>query len=441
MITDPADGDQNAWLRSPGVRLAVAFGGVTVLGVALMVIATAMRVHQTSVRAIDLWGQSTVQQLAKTAVEPVVQHDAVALQAHIGRVASAVGILGVAVFDADNQLLAQVGQLPAEYSERSGVHHYSAPLVLGADVVGRVAVAMDATGMEALPKEMYLIQISVGSVMLLAVLWISYVLAQRVRRVHSEASRAFLQAMPLAVLPADIQSTSSTLPLLDAPLFHNTLTALNAYVDKLQRPAPAQLLAAASELLNPSDACAYILLDLRKFETLQRQVSKDRLRGVLDELLRHVENTARLYGAQHVPVTGASIKLLFPAKQEPVQAAFQAVCCAYVLSGLLREATSPEWGVNLQWTLSVDWHAACSNALLRNARRASDEQRSHWLGEQIGAGQVACSEALATHVLQEGKVTLTATPGTGGQVFYRLTGVAESHRSMLAGQVAQLQSV
>lgn len=432
----------SAWMRSPGLHLAAIYGGIVLLGMVLMTAVTTMRVHQASVRAIDAWGQSTVQQLAQAAVDPVVQHDAIALQAHLGRFAKTAGLLSVSVVDADKQLLAQAGLSPAEYRDRASTHHYSLPLVFGAEMVGEVTVVMDATGMEALPKEIYAIEIGVGVAMLLLTLLFSHAVARRLHRIHRDASEAFLQAMPEAVLPAGVAAMSPALPLLDGPLFHETLSSLGEYVDKLQHPAPAQLLAAASELLNPADACAYILLDVRKLETLQRQVSKDRLRGLLDDLLRHVENTARLYTAQRVPVAGASIKLVFPAQAEPTHTAFQALCCAYVLSGVLRDAMSHDWGVNLHWTVSVDWHAACGNELLRNAQRAMDEQRSHWLGEQVGSGQMACSEAVATQLAQqEGKITLTSTPGTGGQLFYRLATVAESHRNMLDRQIGQLQSV
>jgi class 3 adenylate cyclase/uncharacterized membrane protein affecting hemolysin expression len=422
-------------IRGAGVWLLTLYGGAVLAGLLVMLLLAVLRIDKVIDHVVDAWGEAAVQQVVQTVLDPVMEGDAIALQAHAGRFAKAPGVVSVSVYDIQNSLLAEAGESPSEYRQRASIHSFPAVLSLGDNAVGRVVLVMDAARIERLQQEVFRILGAGCIVSLILVLLASRWVSTKVKELHGQLSRVFLQFMPTEVKSADMQ----TAEYVSKSQFEGALVSLGAYLEDLQRPAPAKLLEAAAELMSPAEACAYVMVDVRNLDTLQRQVSRDRLREILDVFLQNVEHAARLYAARRMPVAGASIKFTFPAHGDPAYASLHALNFAYVLTGLLRACTDPEWGVTLQWTVTVDWHEANENELLRNLQRQQDEQQGHWLGEQLGLGQLACSLKLAEQLSnQDSRFGLVATTGTGGKVFYRMGQLSDSLRRMLDRQIEQL---
>lgn len=442
-MTEPS-GLVGKWLqhipRSVGLQLAAVYGSIFVVSIALVSCLSIIRVSSLLEDVVDTWGESIAEQLAQSTRDAAMQNDAIALQAHLGRALKTRGIVSAAVYDMQNMLLAEVGTSSGELKGHAGLHSFPAMLTLGDNAVGRVVVVIDAAHAETLQRELYWIMLGGGIAGIVFLLLVSFYFSRKAYALHRQASDDFMRSMPKEILPASL-SSDQPVPLLNATLFHGMLSDLGDYIARLQRPSPASLLSAAAELINPADACAYVLFEVRNLDVLQRQVSRERLRVLLNLHQQHIENTCRLYGAQRVPVGGACIKMIFPAKTNESDAAFQAACCAYVLTGLLQDCADPEMGIRLQWAMALDWHVAGSNELLRNAQRSQDEQRSHWLCEQIGAGQFACSAEVAERLGTQDKVMLVETSGTGGRLFYRLGLVQDAHRKMLERQIDQLHDL
>lgn len=443
-MTDNEQDNPAHWLRrlksALGLRLMLVYGVVFAVSILCIAGLSLTRVSVLIDQVIQTWGESMAEQLAQATLDAVMQKDDIALQAHLGRFLKTGGVVSATVYDVQNTLLAQSGATPRELRGRTGLHTFPATLALGDNAIGRVVVVIDAGKVESLHHELYWIMVCGGGLALLLIMAVSYRLARQAHALHCKASAEFIRAMPKEILPASL-TTSGARPLLDEALFNNTLDALGHYVEQLQRPSPASLLAAAADLINPADACACVIFEVRKLDVLQRQVSRERLRVLLNLYQQHIENAGRLYGAQRVPVAGACIKMIFPAKNNQEDAAFQATCCAYVLAGLLRDCADPEMGISLQWAMALDWHAASSNELLRNVQRSQDEQRSHWVCEQIGSGQFACSTELAERLKAQDKFELVETNGSGGHVFYRIGAISDNHRRMLERQIEQLRDI
>ncbi len=423
-----------------GLRLVASYGAVFASSLLLVTVLSLSRVSVLVDQVTQSWGEAIADQLAQTTLDAVMQKDEIALQAHLGRLLKTRGVVSAAVYDVQSALLGQAGALPRELKDRGGLHTFSAMLALGDDAIGRAVVVMDADTIEALHDQLYWILGGGGGLAFVLLIVVSYHFSRQATLLHRQVSDAFIQAMPQEVLPTALIESNGT-QRINGEQFLTTLAALQSYVERLQRPSPALLLAAAADLINPADACAYVVFEVRNLDVLQRQVSRERIQTLLQSYQQHIENTCRLYSAQRAPIAGACVKLVFTAKNNPEGAAFQAACCAYVLSGLLRDCVDPDMGIDLQWAMALDWHDASTNELLRNVQRSQDEQRSHWLCEQIGSGQFACSNELAERMSRQDKLVLVETSGTGGRLFYRLGTVSESHRQMLERQIEQLREI
>jgi uncharacterized membrane protein affecting hemolysin expression len=366
-----------------------------------------------------------------------MQRDQVGLQAQLSRLMKVPGIVSAGVYDASNTLLAQAGATPSELAHRNFLHNYSATLSLGDNMTGNVVVTLETEKIEHALPEIIAVMLVVAVLGLLALLLLSRHFTQAIQQQREAFKSALLDTLPSSV----IDNEFSVLPeRLDESSIRQVLTQLQRYVQEVQTPSQAALHEAAAQLLNSAGGCAYLLLECHNLDVLQRQISRDRLRVLLDGVQQKVEQTARLYNVRCVPTVGSCIKLAFPVLDEKAlsNTLLQAACCAHALVGVLAQCRDEALGLQLQWRLALDRHLPCSNDILRNGQRAQDESRSQWLCRQVGSGQLAVSTELGALLQAQEKLTMVEEFGEGGKAFFRITGLAQPQHTLVNAQVTQL---
>lgn len=426
------------------LRLIATYGAVFVLGLALTGVFAYARAAKLADLTIDTYGGTVASQLANSSLDAAMQRDMISLQAQLARLLKTRGIVSAAIYDVENHLLAQAGATPSEMHGRAYLHHYSSPMVLGDNGMGSVVVTLDAVDIEKiLPQIRWVLLLGSGIVLVLLIV-ISRHFAQIIRDQQVSLTRALLDTMPTSILAAaNISSDNardSHLPeqLKEADI-RQLLVCLRDYVDQVQTPSPAALRDAAAEWINSGGGRAYILLECHNLDLLQRQVSRERLRALLDQFQQRIDNVCRLYNAQRTPVAGSCIKIVIAASTGHIaDSLLQAACCAYVLTGVLENCRDEALGIQLQWRLALDWHPPCGNDILRNRQQGLDEQRSQWLCRQLGGGQLAVSAEAGALLQEQDKLTLAVEHGEGGKPFYRVTGFVQTQRVMLDSQIAHL---
>jgi hypothetical protein len=429
----------NAAKKSLTLQLALLYGGVFLLGMIAVGLFVGLRTGQLVDRTIDAYGETVVAQLANASIDAALQRDMISLQAHVGRLLEAQGILAASLYDMENQLLAQAGATPRELHGRDFVHHFTAALALGDNVAGRAVIALDTRDIEPLQRQIVWALLAACTGIFLLMLVISFRIARYWRQQQMALSREFLAVIPADVL-LGLEKEIAAHAVLTMEDVQAVMGAVDVYVDELKQPSPAMLLNAAAEIAHPSHGYAYLLLECQNFEVLQRQVSRERLRALLNLFQLQLEGACCLYGGQRIPTAGAYVKIMFAARaDQPEAAALQAASCAYVLSGVLKDCRDADLGISLHWTMALDWHGACENDLLRNTQLAADEKRAQWLCQQVGVEQLAVSEETQRWLREEKKITLSDSCGAGGKLFYRLLQFAESHQLLLDRQIEQLR--
>jgi uncharacterized membrane protein affecting hemolysin expression len=422
--------------RSLILRLLVAYGSIILLSLAITGIFSIIRVGKLVDKTIDAYGATVASQLAHSSLDAVMQRDMIGLQAHLAHLLKTPGVISAVIYDAKSQLLAQAGATPSELKGREYLHNYSSTLALGDNMTGNVGITLETREIEQLLPEVRWVLLATGGLVIFLLLGVSRHFAQSISNQKAAMAQALLDTAPPSVLehfPAVKPGNMSEEEI--AAILHR----LRQYVDEVQAPSPAALREAAAELLNSSGGRAYLLLECRNLDLLQRQVSRDRLRVLLDEMQQQVEKTCSLYNAQRLPVTGSCIKIVISAAAGQVSdALIQAACCARVLAGVLEQCRDEELGIQLQWSLALDWHAPCDNDILRNRQQGHDEQRSQWLCRQIGSGQLAVSTEAGALLQEQDKLTLAVENGEDGKPFYRVTGFVHTLQVLLDGQIAQL---
>ncbi|HSC76522.1 MAG TPA: hypothetical protein VLB90_09840 [Pseudomonadales bacterium] len=418
--------------RSIVLRLVIGYGAVFFLGLALAGVFSLTRVTKLVDNTIDSYGATVATQLANNSLDAVMQRDMISLQAQLSRLLKTPGIVSAVIYDAKNELMAQAGATPSELNSRDYVHNYSATLALGDNMTGSVVVTLETREIEHLLPEARWVLVVIGVIVLLLLLVISRYFARDIKQQQSVLAQALNDCFPLSMEKLKTENMSED----DIRL---VLGQLREHVERVQAPSPAALRDAAADLLNSGGGRVYLLLECHNLDLLQRQVSRDRLRALLDQMQLQVEKTCRLYNAQRMPAAGSCIKMVMAAEAGRItDVLLQAACCARVLAGVLEHCRDSELGIQLQWSLALDWHAPCDNDILRNRQQALDEQRSQWLCRQVGSSQLAVSADAGALLQDQDKLTLAVEHGEGGKPFYRVTGFVQTQRVLLDGQIAHL---
>ncbi|MCC7516916.1 MAG: hypothetical protein IT470_06220 [Pseudomonadales bacterium] len=422
--------------RSLVLRLTGAYGVVFAVGLLIVSAFCFTRVSQLIDETIDAYGNTVAAQLAHSSLDAVMQRDQIALQAQLARLLKAPAIVSAGIYDASSVLLAQAGATPSELAEQSYLHNYSASLGLGDNMSGSVVVTLRTEKIERLMPQIRWVLAAMLALEVVLLLLLSRYFSRHIREQETSLIAALIDTVPPAVLASFCQGRPEKL---DDHGIRQVLVQLQEYVRRVQAPSPAALRDAAADLLNNSGGRAYLLLECHNLDLLQRQVSRDRLRAVLDRFQTCVEKTARLYNAQRMPASGSCMKLVMLADNEKLsEVLLRAACCAQVLVGVLAQCRDEELGIQLQWSLALDWHEPCDNDILRNSQQAFDEQRSQWLCRQVGSGQLAVSADAGALLQEQDKLILTVEHGEGGKPFYRINGFVQTQRMLLDGQIAQL---
>lgn len=422
--------------RSLTLSLLVAYGSIILLSLVVTGVYSSIRVGNLVDKTIDAYGTTVASQLAHISLDAVMQRDMIGLQAHLANLLKTPGVISAVIYDAKGQLLAQAGATPTEMKGRKYLHKYSATLALGDNMTGNVGITLETAEIEQVLPEARWVLLSTCALVVFLLLGVSRHFARSISNQKANLAQALLDTAPQAVLEQFPAVRPGNMSEEDIAAI---LQQLRHYVDEVQAPSPAALREAAAELLNSSGGRAYVLVECRNLDLLQRQVSRDRLRALLDTVQQQVEKTCTLYNAQRLPVTGSCIKIMVSAVAGQVpDALIQAACCAKVLSGVLEQCRDEELGIQLQWGVVLDWHAPCDNDILRNRQQGHDEQRSQWLCRQIGNGQLAVSTEAGALLQEQDKITLAVEHGEDGKPFYRVTGFIHTLVVLLDGQIAQL---
>ncbi len=432
--------------RSFGVRLAVVYGGLFVFSIALILFLTVLRQSALLAETVKSWGESTAEQLAQSSLDAVASHNDIALQAQLWRLLKTPGVVSAALYDTQDAPLAQAGATQNELYGRAGLHCYSAALALGDKALGRAEVTLDTLRLEQAHGDMYGIVAGISVVALLFVFIASYRFGRQVEQRHKKLSQQVLDAMPAAVISAALgtkDAFSAAFPAknvpLDSPSLAALLAALKAFIARLQQGTLPAASAARTPHLSGL-ACVYILLECRNLSVLQQQISRARLRQLLEKFQQSTDRVCEGYGVLREAAAGAALKIIFPLEDATQTAvvSLQAASCAYVLAGVLRDGI--DYGISIDWRMALDCHTANHNEFLRNAQRSDDEQRSHWLCGQIQAGQFAFSAELAALSAQQEHIKLMDSNAADGRRFYRLMSFSEEHRRGLDQQIERLRA-
>ncbi|HQQ63067.1 MAG TPA: hypothetical protein PLF22_05790 [Pseudomonadales bacterium] len=427
--------------RSLTLSLSAKFTAIFLLGACAIGLFVFIRTAQLVDNTISNYGNTVSTQLAQAALDSAIRRDMIALQAHLARMMKTRGIVSAAVYDVQNELLAQSGSTPTELHGREHLHTFPTVLTLGDNIVGRVVVTIDTSDIEHLREEMYWVIGSSFAVTFLLICLLSHRIARQLNQQQIDLVQPLLNITPTNILPEkfiqEIQAGN-----LQPENTQSLVDAVNTHIEQLGRPSPAVLLNAAIAITNPTHGCAYLLLECRNFDLLQRQISRERLRSLLNQFQEKMENTCRLYGGQRISTQGPFVKILFSSSENQESTlAKQAFCCAYLLSNLLMACKDESLGVRLSWSIALDWHKPCGNDLLRNIQLGQDEQRARWLCQQVGGDQIAVSEIIAVFLDGQTQLRLAENSGSGGQRFYRLAGIAEDLATLLERQAMQLNEL
>lgn len=418
------------------LRLIAGYGAVFFAGFLLIGIFFTARVESLVSNTIDAYGSAVAEQLAQNTLDAAIQRDQISLQAQLARLMKVPNIVSVSIYDASNALLAQAGATPSELIHHNYLRNYSATLSLGDNMTGSVVVTLETENIEHLfPETRWLLGFIV--VVALLLLWLLSVYFTRdIRQQRTALASVLMEAVPPEVMAACFAERPHTLNERD---MRQLMMQLQQHVQQIQTPSQAELHNAAATLLNGNGGYVYLLLECHNIDVLQQQVSRDRLRALLDQLQTRVEKTARLYHAQRVAAAGSCIKLVLPIDNEPLaDVLLRAACCANVLTGVLQPCRDAELGIQLQWSMALDRHPPCDNDILRNRQQLLDEQRSRWLCHQVGNNQLAVSAEAGDALQAQDKLTLAVERGEGGKPFYRITNFVQSQRTLLDGQIARL---
>ncbi|MEZ5538804.1 MAG: hypothetical protein R3E63_02355 [Pseudomonadales bacterium] len=417
------------------LRIVSGYGAIFFAVFLLIGVFLVARVEWLVGSTIDTYGTTVAEQLAQNSLDAAIQRDQVGLQAQLARLMKVPSVVSVSIYDASNALLAQAGATPSELSQRHFLRSYTATLGFGDNMTGSVNVILEVEKIESLLPEIRWALATLFVASFVALLMLSYYFTRDIRQQRNALATVLMERVPVEVMETCFSSRPSNL---SEHEMRQLMEHLQQYVLQIQTPSPAELHEAAASLFDGRGGYVYLLLECHNIDVLQRQVSRDRLRVLLDQVQEQVKKTTRLYHAQRMPAAGSCIKIVFPVDAPVAEVLLRAACCADVLCNVLQACRDDELGIQLQWSLALDHHSPCDNDILRNRQQTTDEQRSRWLCNQVGNAQLAVSAEVGELLQAQENLTLAVEHGEGGKSFCRITAFAQQHRNLLDSQIARL---
>lgn len=356
------------------LQFVLGYGSVISAGLIAVTFACSYRAEHLIEQSQQQLGQNSAKQLAQLAVPAVAQGDYIGLQALVSRAVNQ-PIISAAIYDIENNLLAQAGGKPHSQSEQT-VRSFNAPIGLGDNLTGTVNLSLDISASADSAQAMRNWLWAAALIVLAGVAVLSWHFGRALAEQRKAASRALL-----AMAPDELtEPYCNTFPLREQQL-RELLQSVRDYVDSVSSPTPEQIQRAAREIVDCREGRLYLLLACKNLELLKKQVSREPLQILLARAEELIQQFALDNHLTSLPIAGSYLKLALPvvSRDELPQAVACARRQAEALLAQLAAQKSEEFGIRLNWAAALDWHPPAASELARNQQLAQDQQRAEWL--------------------------------------------------------------
>lgn len=399
------------------LRLIFGYGSLLALGLIAITLLCVTRTEQSFVKVQQQLGESATRQIAHLAVPAVAERDNLALQAMLARLVQTDQILSAAIYDVENQLLAQAGVPPSQLQLIDNQRKFSASIGLGDNITGLVSVTLatdtGASASQSLRRWLWLTGLLIGIGII--------ALSLRFAREFTEQRRAASQAL-LALAPESVRAPYQHWQgsLLSEAQISELLCAVRNYAEQLTTPSTEQLQQLVHQIVDSRQGRIYLLLHCKNLDLLKKQVSREPLATLLQRALTRVNAVALAERAYALPVAGDYLKFVFePVEREQLaEALLRARTCGLAMLEALQQQKQNEYGISLNWSATLDWHAPAANELARNQQLAQDEQRAEWLCREAKSFELVLSVEAGSW-LDTSSVQLMLVHSDDGLPYYR----------------------
>lgn len=358
------------------LQFTLGYGALLSAGLIAVTLACAWRSESSIEQAQQQLGQATANQLAQLSVTAVAERDHLSLQAILARAANQ-PVLSAAIYDIENNLLAQAGNPPSQQQTNQLTRTFNAPIGLGDNITGNVNIALDISESSASAASMRRWLWLTAFLLLAGIGALSWHFGSKLREQRRAASRALLELAPRNLTERYLTNTTG----FSEQQLRQLLLDVRDYVDTVSSPTQAELQQAAQQIVDCREGRLYLLLACKNLELLKKQVSREPLAQLLAQSERSILAFADAHQLTSLPIAGSYFKFVLPvASRDQLPAAVAAARrSAELLLEELAEQKSNEFGIRLNWAIALDWHPPATSELARNQQLAADHQRAEWL--------------------------------------------------------------
>lgn len=387
--------------------------------------------------SLQTYGSTIAQQLAQATADAVLRNDRVSLHAQLESLIDSPYVTEAAVYDMENHLLAQAVENRGD-GGREYLFHYPATITFQDNIVGKVAIGLDAAALFRQGYWLYGYLLCGLLLCALASIGISHVLVARFRHRYRHLVDQVHAIQPHITAELADDEGSNTPPV---DVLEKNLLYLQEYLQQLEQGAPVVKFTQTGKLSYqpPQGSYAELLIDCFNFSILQQQVHHRELQRVVDDLHTLVQEAAQLYHATDIHSPGDHIRLRF-IHNDITDAALQSICCAVVIRNLVR-AQQGDSSITLQLRFAIHWHEHDERPLpdlMRNHLLLQEQQELQQLCQLGNSGDILVSKGIKRSTVVAEHIKLELISGDSDVDFYRVQRLSDHYRKLLEQQALQL---
>jgi len=434
--------------HSPGFRLGASYFAASLASLLILVLLTARLYTQQNELMIREYGNTVAQQLAQSCVDAVVRGDLVSLHAQLEKLTGMDNIVDVAVYDMENHVLAQAGD-PATARKKipeEAIRNFPASISFQDSIAGKVIVGIDTHNVLKQKYWLYIylvccLLIALGLVILISKFW-----SIKARALYEELVKNLNKALASTSTLSTLEHTPLKQKLPAWSEVGNKLNHLEEHLRYLEQRSPTpKFIQSGKYAYKPTEGSyAELMIECSNLKQLQQQLHHRELQRLLDNFQDQLVKISNLYHGVSVHSPGDHILLRFLVN-DVTDASLQAICCAILLKGLLKN-NAPESTTNiaLEFRFAVHWHAYDERnvaELLRNHLLHTEYLEMRHLCQQGKPGEILTTKGIKQSPAVAEHVKLDLISGESDTDYYRVLRISDSYKKLLEQQIQQLGSV
>jgi uncharacterized membrane protein affecting hemolysin expression len=420
--------------NSIGFRIGCGYFSVFIVTLAIISSLLFNLLNQLVEETINEYGNTVATQLAQSSVDDVIRGDIISLRAQLENLTKLDTIITAAIYDIDNKPIAQAGATPNSHKEipARAIRNYPAPITFDNTLAGKAIVSLNTENLLQIQSRLYT-SLSIGILIsIILTIIISYIIS----RISGNFYNRLVEQLDESAIPIDGTSTQNWRAL------GSSIKNLKDYVknlDPVESGENAENKVPARS--RNQHSYAELLIECMNYDKVLEQVHYREFQSLTARFHSFLEHAQAIYHGRNIDFNGNFVLLQFSSSQmgDP---SFQAICCARVLHGLIKNLNQNSTiNIKLEFRMAIHWqqrNLEQISPLLYNKQLEIEREELISLCNQGRAGDIIIGKNIRQFDNVAEHVKLELISGDSDTDYYRILKISDNYHKLIERQISQL---